>query len=717
MAPAFVQATSVTNVTGVGTFTCAFGSNVGAGNTLMFFFAFDANDLTPNTAPPAANITDTRGNTYSRIFLENNSGTNLAGVVVYAADNPNAGANTISFNNATGANTGARGGCVGLEYTGLQAVATMVDQSVFAQATSGTSITTPVAATRQASEVLVAFCCAIAAGASTFVAGAGYTIEVQGATAVSGSLAVEDQSVGTTGPFTASISGIASGSYITLALLTLKAKVSPPNIVVLNKVLVPGSATGTTSSPIDTTGANALFFAASFYNGAGGGVVVSDSFGNTWTQLTPSVNTGSSTTTLFYSLNPTVGAGHTFTTVGTGVTGAVLACSGVAAHDTDSPNTSNSGSTTFQTNSLTPAKNDEIILTAISALGTSNGLSWNSIDTSFAVAEAAAFTSGLGYATSFAYLIQRAGAAVQPTWSATGTMDFMAGLIASFTAITVHSISGSAGAAGATVTYTGTASGSVIADSLGNYSITGLADGSYTLTPSLSGGYTFTPASSNVNVSGSNVTGVNFTITTPDTYTLVAHDTFHQANGPLNPANWTVVPFGGLQALETVSNLATQSSAAECADWWTGVIWGSTYQYVQVTLNTATDILAIFANTQSNVTGPQVEILGGTNQLRLDATDLTVLGTVTLGGAFQTGDIVRLENSAGLLRMFYNGTLLLYVNDSPGPTSGGKPTLDLAALVPSSILVSDFQAGIINGVLPPQTVGGQELDFGLDFMF
>jgi hypothetical protein len=73
-----------------------------------------------------------------------------------------------------------------------------------------------------------------------------------------------------------------------------------------------------------------------------------------------------------------------------------------------------------------------------------------------------------------------------------------------------YSISGNAGVAGATVSWTGTASGSTTADGSGNYTIPSLANGSYTITPSKTG-YTFSPTNRSETVSGSNITGVNFT--------------------------------------------------------------------------------------------------------------------------------------------------------------------------------------------------------------
>jgi hypothetical protein len=73
-------------------------------------------------------------------------------------------------------------------------------------------------------------------------------------------------------------------------------------------------------------------------------------------------------------------------------------------------------------------------------------------------------------------------------------------------------ISGSAGVAGATVSYSGASSGSVVADGSGNYTIPGLLNGSYTITPSLTG-YSFSPTNSSQTISGADITGVNFTAT------------------------------------------------------------------------------------------------------------------------------------------------------------------------------------------------------------
>ena len=64
----------------------------------------------------------------------------------------------------------------------------------------------------------------------------------------------------------------------------------------------------------------------------------------------------------------------------------------------------------------------------------------------------------------------------------------------------------------------GAGTGTVSADASGNYTFNGLANGSYTVTPSKAG-FTFNPGSLSFSVSGTNVTGLNFTTTTL-TYSL-----------------------------------------------------------------------------------------------------------------------------------------------------------------------------------------------------
>ena len=64
--------------------------------------------------------------------------------------------------------------------------------------------------------------------------------------------------------------------------------------------------------------------------------------------------------------------------------------------------------------------------------------------------------------------------------------------------------------AGMTVNLSGPANGATTTDGSGNYGFNGLPNGTYTVTPSASG-YSFAPPSQSVPVSGSAVTGINFT--------------------------------------------------------------------------------------------------------------------------------------------------------------------------------------------------------------
>ena len=100
----------------------------------------------------------------------------------------------------------------------------------------------------------------------------------------------------------------------------------------------------------------------------------------------------------------------------------------------------------------------------------------------------------------------------------------------------IHAISGSAGVAGATVSYAGPTSGSVTADGSGNYSIPDLADGDYIVTPSKTG-YTFSPTSASETVSGADITGVNFTAT----QLQVATPTFSPVAGTYSSAQSVTV--------------------------------------------------------------------------------------------------------------------------------------------------------------------------------
>ena len=111
-------------------------------------------------------------------------------------------------------------------------------------------------------------------------------------------------------------------------------------------------------------------------------------------------------------------------------------------------------------------------------------------------------------------------------------------------------ITPAAGGAGATVTLSGASSTTVTASNTGVFSFTGLANGSYVVTPGNTG-YSFAPATQAVTISGTSVTGVNFTAT---------------AQGPTYSISGTISPTtGGAGATVTLSGAAAASTLTDSA--------------------------------------------------------------------------------------------------------------------------------------------------------
>jgi hypothetical protein len=99
-----------------------------------------------------------------------------------------------------------------------------------------------------------------------------------------------------------------------------------------------------------------------------------------------------------------------------------------------------------------------------------------------------------------------------PGVSGTETEHTNIHLVVTGTSATTFSISGNisgAGGPGATVTLSGSASATTTADGSGNYLFSGLSNGSYVITPSMAG-FTYVPTNQSETISGSNVSGVNF---------------------------------------------------------------------------------------------------------------------------------------------------------------------------------------------------------------
>jgi len=184
-----------------------------------------------------------------------------------------------------------------------------------------------------------------------------------------------------------------------------------------------------TTSAINTTGANLIV--AGIASGSNT-PTVSDSSSNIWTPL--NINGGGPNIQMFYCSAATVGSGHTFTT-STGNNAPsiyVLAFSGSAASPLDQQNGvgATSGITTVQPGSITPGQNNELIVTLL-GIAAPGAVSAGSINQGFTILGSQTFSGGNHYGGAIAYLMQSTAAAVNPTWTATGSASLLAS-IASF---------------------------------------------------------------------------------------------------------------------------------------------------------------------------------------------------------------------------------------------------------------------------------------------
>jgi hypothetical protein len=129
-------------------------------------------------------------------------------------------------------------------------------------------------------------------------------------------------------------------------------------------------------------------------------------------------------------------------------------------------------------------------------------------------------------------------------------------------AVQTWTISGKAGIGGATVTLSGTSSGTVTVDSSGNYGFANLMNGNYTVTPTKSG-YAFSPTSQPVTISEGNATA-NFTATPVLTYSI---------SGTISPAA------NGSGTTVTLSGAASETTTADPSGNYTfsGLANGSSY--------------------------------------------------------------------------------------------------------------------------------------------
>jgi hypothetical protein len=191
--------------------------------------------------------------------------------------------------------------------------------------------------------------------------------------------------------------------------------------LVASEIALSATGNSVTTGAIDTTGADLLILQLESFLSATE-PTVSDSKGNTWTPLT-AYGTGVNTRTrIFYSVNPTVGSGHTFTATGLSTFPSIVASAWSGA-DTATPFDQENGatiaasSTSAQTGSVTPSEDGELIIAAWGHDSATTGTP--SVNGGFTLLEAAP-NNGQAFGIAQAYLIQTSAAAANPTLSWTG---------------------------------------------------------------------------------------------------------------------------------------------------------------------------------------------------------------------------------------------------------------------------------------------------------
>lgn len=172
--------------------------------------------------------------------------------------------------------------------------------------------------------------------------------------------------------------------------------------------------TGGTTAGITTTGADLGIVALTYYKAAGANI--SDSKGNTWTQLTKyEASVNNAAVVIYYCSNPTVGTSHTFTTTShfCGVNIAFFSGSRTATSpfDQETGREDSSGGSSVAVGSITPSVSSCVFVTLVmqnAAVGAPTIPSgYTSIGT---------YATGTAFAGGAAYKITTTAGAENPSW-------------------------------------------------------------------------------------------------------------------------------------------------------------------------------------------------------------------------------------------------------------------------------------------------------------
>ena len=187
-------------------------------------------------------------------------------------------------------------------------------------------------------------------------------------------------------------------------------------------------ALGGTTTAFDTTGADLIVLCVSSYTGT---PTVSDSQSNTWSPLTKQTEADASSQ-LYYCASPTTSSAHTFT-VSSGsntydvLTVSAFSGSGASPFDVQNGAVSALDNGAIQPGSITPSVNGEMIISGTASF-TTHVLS---VDSGLTITDQQLYTSGDCTGGALAYFVQTTAAAINPTWSHSGSNQSSA-VIASF---------------------------------------------------------------------------------------------------------------------------------------------------------------------------------------------------------------------------------------------------------------------------------------------
>jgi hypothetical protein len=165
-----------------------------------------------------------------------------------------------------------------------------------------------------------------------------------------------------------------------------------------------------TSDAQDTTGANLIVVAVSYFNAT---VTFSDNKGNTWQEIAPIIAAGDHSVRLYYCASPIVGTGHTFTAGATGGAPSIhiLAASGADASPFGGA-TGTIGFTGARADILDVPEDGWLIVAAATA---SDDTTTISIASPFTATSTAG--TGASIAGAIAYRVQTTKARATPSWT------------------------------------------------------------------------------------------------------------------------------------------------------------------------------------------------------------------------------------------------------------------------------------------------------------